>query len=472
VLARLVLTSLLVVSAVSCSTPGSTLSFGECPSSIKGTRMHRGLECTKVEVPLDYADDSGPQLTIAVSRLRASGPADRRRGVLLVNPGGPGGPGLEYAALKGGSLPQAVREAFDVIGFDPRGVGRSSPIDCGSMGGLFDHPGPDPLQVDRPAQLRKMARDCAIAAGRTLPHISTANTARDMDRIRAALGVPKLNFLGVSYGSWLGAEYARLFAHRVDTMVLDSVVGTGSWYGFDIRQATAMLAQRNIFFTWLAAHHNEFRLGGTADEVRAAYTQVQQRLPIDGFGPAEFDRVVYRALGRTKSWRPLGIGLRKFLIEGNPDGLMPKKPFGSPNDRNGEAVNRAVQCADIPNTVTSEVIARDRTWLRYIDPSPVLTGMEADVCAYWRRPGHSTTGTGVAVLLVAADHDPVTPIDGARTAQQALPGSRLVTEIGGYSHGVFASQHDRCVDDTVADYLLNATLPHEDRNCPGPGLPD
>jgi pimeloyl-ACP methyl ester carboxylesterase len=470
--ARLVLVSLLVVSAVSCGTSDSVLSFGACPSSINRTRMHQYLECAKVEVPLDYADTSGTQLTIAVSRLRASGPANRRRGVLLVNPGGPGGSGLEYAATKGAKLPQAVREAFDVIGFDPRGVGHSSPIDCGSMGGLFDHPGPDPLQVDRTAQLREMARDCTIAAGRVLPHISTANTARDMDRIRAALGVPKLSFLGVSYGSRLGAEYARLFGDRVDTMVLDSVVGPGSWYEFDVRQAAAMLTQRDLFFTWLAAHHDEFGLGDTADEVRAAYAQVRQRLPINGFGPAEFDRVVYRALGRTERWRPLGVGLRTFLIQGDLSGLMPKEPFGSTKDRNYEAVNRTVQCADTPHAVTSEAIVRDRTWLRRIDPSPVLTGMEADVCAYWPQPGHPTAGAGVAVLLVAAAHDPVTPIDGARKEHRALPGSRLVTEIEGYSHGVFSSQHDRCVDDAVADYLLNAALPHEDRDCPGPGLPD
>jgi pimeloyl-ACP methyl ester carboxylesterase len=465
VLARLVLTSLLVVAAISCGAPDSALSFGRCPASIKG------LECTTVEVPLDYADASGPQLTIAISRLRASGPADRRRGVLLVNPGGPGGPGLEYAALKGGRLPQAVREAFDVIGFDPRGVGHSSPIDCGPMGGLFDHPGPDPLQVDHPTQLREMARDCAIAAGPVLPHISTANTARDMDRIRAALGVPKLSYLGVSYGSWLGAEYARLFGDRVDTMVLDSVVGPGSWYDLDVQQTVALLAQRDVFFAWLAARREEFGLGGTADEVRAAYAEVRDRLPIDGFGPAEFDRVVYRALGRTERWRPLGIGLRKFLMEGDLAGLRPKVPFGSPKDRNHEAVNRAVKCADTPDVVTSEVIARDRAWLQQIDPSPVLTGMQADVCAYWPQHGGPTTGTGVAVLLVAAAHDPVTPIDGARKEQQALPGSRLVTEIDGYSHGVFADQHDQCVDDAVADYLLTAALPHEDLNCPGPGLP-
>jgi pimeloyl-ACP methyl ester carboxylesterase len=465
VLDRLVLTSFLLVGGLSCDTPDSALSFGECPSSIKG------LECANVEVPLDYADAAGPQLTIAVSRLRASGPADRRRGVLLVNPGGPGGPGLQYAATKGAKLPRAVREAFDVIGFDPRGVGDSSPIDCGSMGGLFDHPGPDPLQVDRQAQLRGMARDCAIAAGGVLPHISTANTARDMDRIRAALGVPKLSFLGVSYGSSLGDEYARLFSDRVDTMVLDSVVGPGSWYDLDVQQTVALLVQRDAFFAWVAARREEFGLGGTATEVRAAYAQVRERLPIDDFGPAEFDRVVYRALGGTGRWRALGIGLRKFLIEGDPRGLMPKVPFGSPKDRNHEAANRAVKCADTPDVVTSEVIARDRTWLRQIDPLPVFTGMEADVCAYWPQHGHPTTGSGVAVLLVAGAHDPVTPIDGARKEQQALPGSRLVTEIDGYSHGVFADQHDQCVDDAVADYLLTAALPHEDLNCPGPGLP-
>nr|WP_248505565.1 alpha/beta hydrolase [Streptomyces sp. D2-8] len=414
------------------------------------------------------------------ARARSRSCSAERRGILLVNPGGPGGSGLPYAVTKRARLPESVRRAYDVIGFDPRGVGQSTPVTCGPMGGLFDSPGNDPVPEGTSAEraylrsLRAMADDCAAHAGRLLPYLSTEQTASDMDAIRAALGAPRTNFLGVSYGSYLGAAYTARFPHRVGRMVLDSVVGPWDWYDFDVLQSRALLRQRDTFFAWAAGH---FGLGRTRDEVREAYLRVRRGLaarPVAGFGPAEFDRAVYRALGRTERWSGLANGLRGYLTDGDPAGLRPATAFDSPDSRTYEAANRTVKCADGPGPGPRDIVT-DLRRTRRLDPQPVLTGMEASTCAYWHhRPGRRTPlGSPAAppVLLVASAHDPVTPIEGARSLLRLLPGSRLVTLDDDYSHGVFASRGDACVDDTVAAYLLNGTVPAANVRCAGPGLP-
>ncbi|WP_030895385.1 alpha/beta hydrolase, partial [Streptomyces sp. NRRL S-474] len=399
-------------------------------------------------------------------------------------PGGPGGSGLPYAVTKRARLPESVRRAYDVVGFDPRGVGQSTPVDCGPMGGLFDSPGSDPVPTGARAErvylasLRAMAGDCARHAGRLLPYLSTEQTAYDMDAIRAALGEPRTSFLGVSYGSYLGAAYTARFPHRVGRMVLDSVVGPWDWYDFDVLQSRALLRQRDVFFAWTAARARRFGLGGTPAAVRDAYLRVRRELaarPVAGFGPAEFDRAVYRALGRTERWAGLADGLRGHLADGDPDGLRPATPFDSPDSRNYEAANRVVKCADGPAPRPREIVT-DLRRTRRLDPRPVLTGMEANTCAYWHhRPAHRTAlGSPDAppVLLVASAHDPVTPVEGARGLRRLLPGSRLVTLDDDYSHGVFASRGNACVDETVAAYLVGGTVPAADVRCAGPGLPD
>ncbi|MGW0816742.1 hypothetical protein ACWD00_26405 [Streptomyces viridiviolaceus] len=141
------------------------------------------VECGWLSIPLDRADPVGKRIRIAVSRVPVSGAPGERRGVLLVNPGGPGGPGLSYAVTERAELPQSVRRAYDVIGFDPRVAGQSTPADCGPTGGLFDDPVPvgDTEEEAYLEALRRMAEDCAAGA---LPHLSTTATARDMDAVR------------------------------------------------------------------------------------------------------------------------------------------------------------------------------------------------------------------------------------------------------------------------------------------------
>ncbi|MFE0253778.1 alpha/beta hydrolase [Streptomyces sp. NPDC059010] len=463
----------------------ASLSFGACPDSVPKPPAPDRVECGRLSVPLDRRHPSGPRIEIAVSRVPASGTPAERRGILLVNPGGPGGSGLAYAVTKRAKLPASVRRAYDVIGFDPRGVGSSAPVDCGRMGGLFSAPGADPVPTTPAAErtylaaLRRMADDCATGAGtEVLPYLSTEQTAYDMDAIRAALGEPRTGFLGVSYGSYLGAAYAARFPHRVGRMVLDSVVGPWDWYDFDVVQSRAMLRARDTFFAWTAAHPERFGLGGDADAVRQAYLRARRGLaarPVNGFGPAEFDRAVYRALGRTERWTGLADGLRGYLADGSPDGLRPTSAFDSPAARNYEAANRIVKCADGPGPTPREIVADIRR-TRRLDPQPVLTGMEASACAYWpHRPGRRTPLGGPAtppVLLVASAHDPVTPIEGARELRELLPGSRLVTLDDDYSHGVFASRGNACVDGPVAAYLVDGAVPAADVRCAGPGLPD
>ncbi|MEN2422477.1 alpha/beta fold hydrolase [Streptomyces rimosus] len=469
--------------------PAPSLRFGACPASVPAPPPPERVECGTVSVPLDHSRPDGTRIRIAVSRVRASGTPAERRGILLVNPGGPGGSGLPYAVTKRAKLPDAVRRAYDVIGFDPRGTGHSAPADCGAMGGLFDAPGTgaaplDPVPRDRPGERaylhsqRRLAADCAAGTGAALPHLSTSETARDMDAVRAALGERRISYLGVSYGTYLGAAYAAQFPRRVDRLVLDSVVGPEDWHDFDVRQAFALLRQREVLFDWLARHASRFGLGGTAGEVGAAYRRVRDGLaarPVAGFGAAAFDRAVYRALGRTERWTALGDGLRAYLDEGSVDRLRPAAPFDGAESRTYEAANRVVKCADGPGPAPGRVLADIRR-LRGADPQPVLTGLEAAACAYWHvRPAERTRlGSPAAppALLVASAHDPVTPLAGARALGRVLPGSRLVTLHDDYSHGVFASRGNRCVDATVGAYLVGGAVPARDVHCDGPGLPE
>ncbi|WP_330287296.1 alpha/beta hydrolase [Streptomyces sp. NBC_00576] len=471
------------------ATPTPThIHFGTCPDSVPRPTAPDTVECGWIEVPLnwDAPTTDGPRLRIAVSRVRASGTAAERRGILLVNPGGPGGSGLPYAVTKRAKLPESVRRAYDVIGFDARGTGLSSPADCGAMGGLFDgdRPGADPVPVGPRAEsaylrsLRALADDCAAGVGdEALPYLSTEQTARDMDAIRAALGERRTSFLGVSYGSYLGAAYAAQFPYQVGKMVLDSVVGPWDWYEFDVVQSRALLRQRDTFFTWAARHPHRFGLGDDSPAVRGAYLRVRDGLrerPVDGFGAAAFDRAVYRALGRTERWAGLADGLRTYLRDGTPGTLRPASALDSADSRTFEAANRTVKCADGPGPTPGRILA-DLHRTRRLDPQPVLTGMEASACAFWQhRPARRTPlGSPVAppVLLIASAHDPVTPIEGARELRRLLPGSRLVTLDDDYSHGVFASRGNACVDSTAAAYLVDGRVPSTDMRCAGPGLP-
>ena len=228
----------LAVLATGCSVGGdekkdppqsapSTSASADASGTLDWKSCDGSFQCASLDVPLDYDKPDGEQLTLALVRRPADNP-DQRVGSLLVNPGGPGGSGIDLAENK--QFPKEIRQRMDVVGFDPRGVGKSSPLDCHShLQEMYDADPTPATPAERAAYLKvskAYVGECARKEKDVLPHLGTLNVARDMDRIREALGEKKLNYLGYSYGTSIGQMYAQLFPTRIRTMVLDGVVNT------------------------------------------------------------------------------------------------------------------------------------------------------------------------------------------------------------------------------------------------------
>lgn len=433
--------------------PSPTVAWGPCPPDVVEAGP-RGADarCGVVRVPRSHGSPDGGALDVAVSVLPASG---ARRGTLVVNPGGPGSPGLDYGVEKAAKMPPEVTAAYDVVGFDPRGTGRSGGVDCGAAGGLFDHPAPDPVALGPAGLLARgsaLAADCAAALGPARDDLGTAATARDLEVVRAALGEERMSFLGVSYGTWLGASYATLFPERVGRMVLDSTVGPEDWTAFGAEQARAMLVARDALFAFTTA-----RWGSDA---RAAYAAARASLPVGSLGPAEFDAVVYRTLSRTERWAPFADALAA-LRSGDPGPMDALRVPDDGSERSRQAANRATVCADSP-LPSADRVAADVADLLRASPPPVLTGLETLPCPSWSPPREPVRfGSSAQVLFTQAGLDPTTPLAGARRMQARFPSSPMVLDPDARSHGLFASQRNACVDSAVARFLVDGSLPAE-----------
>ncbi|HEX9528901.1 MAG TPA: alpha/beta fold hydrolase, partial [Streptosporangiaceae bacterium] len=253
-----------VVSSAPGSSPPSQKSAAGAPAS----RLHwhpctvsgAGMQCASLAVPLDRRHPGGRKITLALSMVPASAPAGQRQGDLLVNPGGPGGAGRYLAAQVAFSLDQKVASEYNIIGFDPRGVGASVPaLHCDPS--FFAGVRHDYIPANQAAEQVLLGRAKAYAAGCErrfgwlLPYMTSEDAARDMDSIRAALGQQQISYLGYSYGTYLGQVYATLFGNRVRRMVLDSTVDPrGAWYADNISQDYAFESRIQAFFAWIAAN--------------------------------------------------------------------------------------------------------------------------------------------------------------------------------------------------------------------------
>ena len=218
-------------------------------------------------MPLDYAHPAGRKITLALSRVQATAPPSQQQGDLLVNPGGPGGSGLSLAAFVADGLSPQVAADYNIIGFDPRGVGSSRPaLTCDPS--FFSGERPDYIPASAAAEqtlinrAKSYAADCEKRYGWLLPYMTSVDAARDMNSIRAALGAPAISYFAYSYGTYLGQVFATLFPHRLHRMVLDSTVDpTGAWYADNIAQDYAFEGRMEAFFSWVAAHNATYRLG-------------------------------------------------------------------------------------------------------------------------------------------------------------------------------------------------------------------
>ncbi|WP_234327930.1 alpha/beta hydrolase [Streptomyces sp. NRRL F-2664] len=440
------------------------------------------LECTTVKVPLDYGDPHGRSIGIAVSRVKA-GSAAKRRGVLLMNPGGPGGTGLTTPAQVAPLLAAEVRERFDLVGFDPRGVGRSAPVTCGLTADeqALDHPYSARTFEQDAARARSVADKCWAKAGDLLPHITTRNTARDMDVVRAAMGERRISYLGHSYGTYLGAVYTQMFPRRTDRFVLDSALDPALvWRGVLRGSSEAAELAFTRWTQWAAARDAAYGLGATPQAVRAAFWELvahADRTPIVLEGrPFDGDaiRAQYRAFVQVEA-------VTRFIVALRAAAAGAAAPAGASTAVAAEAAAEATDGDNAVSVAWAVLCGEGRSWPR--DPEqyrrdavrdraarPLAGDFGANVqpCAFWKsapREAATVVDNGVDALIVQNEWDPQTPIAMAQGLRRALHGARMVTVAGGEGHGVLGTGRPSCADADVTRYLTTGRLPAKDRTC-------
>ncbi|MFI6326117.1 alpha/beta hydrolase [Nonomuraea sp. NPDC050556] len=448
-----------------------------------------GTECATVRVPLDYSSPYGQTVKLALNRVKGRVSRDANHlGTLLVNPGGPGASGRELAEYVAATLPPSIADRYDVVGFDPRGVGNSEPaLRCVDPDKYYAPPRPDhvPHSAAEENTLIGRAKEYADRCGNLwswlLPYLTTENSARDMDTIRTALGEEKISYLGYSYGTYLGAVYATLFPSHLKRLVLDSTVDPkGVWYRANLEQDRSFDARHRDFLAWTARNGSIYHLGTTAKQTAFAWYSMRNRLrerPAGGVvGPSELDDI-FTVGGYTNAvWPQLAGAWSAYVREGDVDGLLNAYNQHAKNDaedENGYAVYLGVQCSDA---------AWPRDWARWhadMAPlhrkAPFMTWSNAwynAPCAFWGVRG----GTPVTIkaskelppiLMLQSRHDAATPYAGAVNMSKLFPSARMVVEPGG-NHGI-SLIGNKCVDRVLVDYLKDASLPQR-LTCTG--LPD
>ncbi|MCF6522755.1 alpha/beta hydrolase, partial [Streptomyces sp. JJ36] len=448
----------------------------------------RRVRCGTVRVPVDYARPHGEQIRLAVSRSRATGDRKRHQGPLLYNPGGPGGDGLSFAlyGTRLGGIWKRLQESYDLVGYAPRGVGPSAPVSCQDPREFLagPHRAPRAPSAADKARMRReaaaYARGCARDQGDRLAHFTTADNARDLDVLRAALGRPRISFLGVSYGSYLGSVYATLFPGHVRRLVLDSMVNPDPgkiWYQANLDQNTGFQRRWEDWKRWVARHDAVYGLGGTPREVQAAFDAVRDAVDRDrddrGTGSRELLSSFLDVGYADSAWAPAASALAEYrrghrrpLIDAAAPGLA-----GAKAAENGNAVYNAVECADAPWPRNWAVWDRDNTLLHRGAPFNTWENARMNLpCAYWHGPHARPVDVGTApgalppVLLLAATRDAATPYPGALETQRRLPGSALVTERGAGTHGL-AGGANACVNRHLERYLLTGEVPARRTGC-------
>lgn len=439
-----------------------------------GTTKHPTLQCGSVQVPLDYADPSGRQITLALSRIPHT--AKTYQGPLLVNPGGPGAGGLSLAEVVASSLPKSVAAQYDIIGFDPRGVGESYPtLDC--KPGHFEPVRPDSVPSTSAIEKANLARvqDFAASCGRkyasVLPHISTVDSAADMDMIRQALGAERINYFGYSYGTYLGAVYAKLHPQRVRRLVLDSIVDpTSVWHDANIQQNHAFESRQQAFMAWIAKHHSTYGLGTDPARVEAQWYAMRAALaksPADGrVGASELEDTFIPGGYYNGYWPRLARAFAAYVNDGRTGPLVEAYEDFAVIDAAGDnnySVYTAVQCRDAvwPRDWQQW---RERNWAVHTKAS-FMTWNNAwynAPCAFWpvpaQRPVDVTNDKLPPALLFQATDDAATPYSGGVAMRRLLGNSSLVVEQGGGNHGITLSGNT-CLDKHLATYLADGTVP-------------
>jgi pimeloyl-ACP methyl ester carboxylesterase len=435
------------------------------------------FRCATIPVPIDHADPGGATLDLAIVKLPATDPS-KSLGPLLVDPGGPGGSGIEF--VEGNLWPREITDNFDLIGFDPRGVGASSPVDCGFDIEKLYSPDPAPPTPEAVTALESVSKAyvaaCAAANAELLPHMSTRDVAADLDDLRRALGVAKINYLGYSYGTSIGQVYADTFPTHIRAMVLDGVVRLGQ-PGIEAARDQG-LAFDKVFGEFIAKCPS---LANCPADPAAAFRQVRTQLrkaPIPTDDPSReltsgaFQLGVGQALYVTSFWPMLAKGLRDAVrgdgttMQALADQYLGREPDGSYGNQTDAYF--AVSCLDW------DWPARPQAFIEagreVAKTSPYLAeGIITDYirCAYWPTPPRPLTPPDAKgsplIVVVSTTGDPATPYANGVDLAARLPRGALITKVGD-EHTAYG-RGDACVDDAVSAYLISLRPPKNGLRC-------
>ncbi len=449
-----------------------------------------GPQCAKLTVPIDYADPQGAIIQLSVLKVSRRG-GGTALGSLVVNPGGPGGSGVDYAKYADFIVGTPVRKAYDVVGFDPRGVAASAPIECVKPAQMDTFLGQDPTPDDRSEEDEavRLAKDfgaaCQANAGPLLPHVSTVEAAKDMDILRAALGDAKLTYLGKSYGTFLGATYAGLFPDRVGRFVLDGAVApnltpeqfaVGQAKGFDV--ATKAWAQDCV-------ESGKCPLGKDVDAVVTGLIDLLAKLDATA-APVTGDARVTKL---TEGWASYGVAAAMYdqgrwdaltealraVVAGDGTELMAmaddyaeRRPNGSYSGNLMQVIN-AVNCLDNGDSADPAVY-RERAKAAE-QAAPVfgrLLAWSGLVCGNWPiKPtgkGEKITAPGAApIVIVGTTRDPATPYDWAVDLAGQLESGVLLT-MDGDGHTAYM-RANTCIDNAINDYYVKDAVPADGTRC-------
>jgi pimeloyl-ACP methyl ester carboxylesterase len=474
---------------ISAPRPGSPIQWTQCKAaSSDSAGIPHGAECALLSVPVDYSKPDGDVAQIAMIRIKATG---QKVGSLVVNPGGPGESGVEAAASMAPTLPSSVREGFDLVGFDPRGVANSTPaVWCNSDADNdrlradptveYTQEGVDHIEKEN----KEFVQRCVDKMGMEfLANSGTANVAKDLDAIRAALGDEKLTYLGYSYGTRIGALYAEAYPDKVRAMILDGAVDPNAdQIEEEIRQAAAFQKAFDNFAADCASSP-DCPLGPDPAKAVDVYKSLVDPLvknpakTKDPRGLAYSDAIVGTILPlySPSLWRHLTQALSE-LRDGKGDTMLAMADLYMGRDSKGHYNNStdvrvAVNCMDKPHiTDRATVVDEDR---RTRDAAPFMsygefTGLAPlDACAFWPVPAtgdqHEINVKGLPpILVVSTTNDPATPYKAGVDLAQQLGGT-LVTFQGTQHTVVF--QGNTCIDDIAARYLVDVTVPRPNTRC-------
>jgi pimeloyl-ACP methyl ester carboxylesterase len=452
------------------------------------------MECGTFKAPQNWQKPNDDvDISIAVSRLPSTGTA---KGVVFTNPGGPGGPGLTTPLLF------LSREKLlgnqDIYGIDPRGTGASTNVTCGNqsaLGSELDARDRGRANLDLILDSNKLiAQYCQTRSGELGRYVNTEQTVRDYDLLRALANRPKINWVGYSGGTWLGAHYATAFPNRVGAFVLDSNTEfTTTWENsFNWQPLGFERRFREDFLTWAAKYDAVYHLGVSAEAARQTYEQTRARLvsnPIEGLSANQFDFAIVPSLYSKADFPGLAefIGAVRDATEQPTQATtarikayraqldqmpMPMAPVSYADAFPATFIS--VTCNDTPWSANrqSQVRLSEQLGRQY----PLIGwSWVAQPCVFWDRPNvrlPKPTGAGLpTVLMVQSTHDPATPIEGAQRAHRAFANSRLLTVTGEGDHGIYAATGNKCVDDIVETFIVDGRAPRADLSCPGMPLP-